>query len=198
DYLTLQENFGQLKGLTLAYVGDGNNVAHSLLLSGALLGVNVRIGCPEGFEPAAAVLAQARALAGGRCCLEVVADPMAAVTGAQAIYTDVWASMGQEQEQQDREKAFKGFCLNQELLNAAGTIDRLTADIIRDSKAMSTRFEAYAIDLELRGEGWSPMSYSTLRDIDLNTAQLAVHRSTLHTMLRMIDAHKAFAATLAA
>ena len=119
DYLTLQENFGQLKGLTLAYVGDGNNVAHSLLLSGALLGVNVRIGCPEGFEPAAAVLAQARALAGGRCCLEVVADPMAAVTGAQAIYTDVWASMGQEQEQQDREKAFKGFCLNQELLNAA-------------------------------------------------------------------------------
>jgi ornithine carbamoyltransferase len=119
DYLTLQENFGQLKGLTLAYVGDGNNVAHSLLLSGALLGVNVRIGCPVGFEPAAAVLAQARALAGGRCCLEVVADPRAAVTGAQAIYTDVWASMGQEQEQQDREKAFKGFCLNQELLNAA-------------------------------------------------------------------------------
>jgi len=119
DYLTLQENFGRLEGLTLAYVGDGNNVAHSLLLSGALLGVNVRIGCPVGFEPAAAVLAQARALAGGRCCLEVVADPMAAVTGAQAIYTDVWASMGQEQEQQDREKAFKGFCLNQELLNAA-------------------------------------------------------------------------------
>ena len=119
DYLTLQENFGQLKGLTLAYVGDGNNVAHSLLLSGALLGVNVRIGCPEGFEPAAAVLAQAKALAGHRCCLEVVADPRAAVTGAQAIYTDVWASMGQEQEQQDREKAFKGFCLNQELLNAA-------------------------------------------------------------------------------
>jgi len=119
DYLTLQENFGQLEGLTLAYVGDGNNVAHSLLLSGALLGVNVRIGCPVGFEPAAAVLAQARALAGERCCLEVVADPMEAVTGAQAIYTDVWASMGQEQEQQDREKAFKGFCLNQELLHAA-------------------------------------------------------------------------------
>jgi len=119
DYLTLQENFGRLEGLTLAYVGDGNNVAHSLLLSGALLGVNVRIGCPVGFEPAAAVLAQARALAGHRCCLEVVADPRAAVTGAQAIYTDVWASMGQEQEQQDREKAFRGFCLNQELLNAA-------------------------------------------------------------------------------
>jgi len=119
DYLTLQENFGRLEGLTLAYVGDGNNVAHSLLLSGALLGVNVRIACPVGFEPAAAVLAQARALAGHRCCLEVVADPRAAVTGAQAIYTDVWASMGQEQEQQDREKAFRGFCLNQELLNAA-------------------------------------------------------------------------------
>jgi ornithine carbamoyltransferase len=119
DYLTLQENFGRLEGLTLAYVGDGNNVAHSLLLSGALLGVNVRIGCPGGFEPAAAVLAQARALAGDRCCLEVVDDPRAAVSGAQAIYTDVWASMGQEQEQKDREKAFRGFCLNQELLNGA-------------------------------------------------------------------------------
>ena len=119
DYLTLQENFGQLEGLTLAYVGDGNNVAHSLLLSGALLGVNVRIGCPGGFEPDAAVLAQARALAGGRCRVEVLADPRAAVSGAQAIYTDVWASMGQEQEQSDREKAFEGFCLNQELLNAA-------------------------------------------------------------------------------
>ena len=88
--------------------------------------------------------------------------------------------------------------LHVEMLATATTIDNLTADIIRDSKAMSTRFEAYAIDLELRGEGWSPMGYSTLRDIDLNTAQLAVHRSTLHTMLRMIDAHKAFAATLAA
>ena len=85
-----------------------------------------------------------------------------------------------------------------ELLTAAGTIDRLTADIIRDSKNLSEKFARYAEDVELRGEGWSPMGYSSLRDLDLNIAQLAVHKSTLRTMLRMIDAHKAFAAILAA
>ena len=88
--------------------------------------------------------------------------------------------------------------LHIEMIATATTIDNLTADIIRDCETMSTRFEAYATDLALRGEGWSPMGYSSLRDIDLSTAQLAVHKSTLHTMLRMIDAHKAFAATLAA
>jgi len=88
--------------------------------------------------------------------------------------------------------------LHVEMITTATTIDNLTADIIRDSKTMSTRFEAYAIDLELRGEGLSPMGYSSLRDIDLNIAQLAVHKSTLHTMLRMIDAHKAFVKALTA
>jgi ornithine carbamoyltransferase len=119
DFLTLQENFGSLQGLTLAYVGDGNNVAHSLLLSGALLGVNVRIGCPAGFHPDAAVLKQARGLAQANCMLEVVEDPRAAVAGAQAVYTDVWASMGQEQEQAERLRAFSGFCVNAELMAAA-------------------------------------------------------------------------------
>jgi len=74
-----------------------------------------------------------------------------------------------------------------ELLTAAGTIDRLTADIIRDCETMSTRFEAYAIDLKLRGEGWSPMGYSSLRDIELNIAQLAVHKEYFRNLLRMID-----------
>jgi hypothetical protein len=74
-----------------------------------------------------------------------------------------------------------------ELLTAAGTIDRLTADIIRDCETMSTRFEAYAIDLKLRGEGWSPMGYSSLRDIDLNIAQLAVHKEYFHNLLRSIN-----------
>jgi ornithine carbamoyltransferase len=123
DYLTLQEAFGtdpdDLAGLTMAYVGDGNNVAHSLLLAGALLGVHVRIGCPEGFAPDQAVLEQARALADGRCRLEVVHEPVAAVRGAQAVYTDVWASMGQEDEQQQRLQAFEGWCLNEELLAEA-------------------------------------------------------------------------------
>jgi len=119
DYLTLQEAFGELDGLTLAYVGDGNNVAHSLMLCGALLGVNVRVGCPQGYEPDATVLEQSRQLAGTRCSIEVVHEPVAAVRGAHALYTDVWASMGQEDEKAAREAAFSGWCLNEELVAEA-------------------------------------------------------------------------------
>jgi ornithine carbamoyltransferase len=119
DFLTMQEAFGDLQGQTLAYVGDGNNVAHSLMLCGALLGVNVRIGCPDGFEPLPGVLDQARALAVAGAQIEVTSDPVAAVRGAQALYTDVWASMGQEQEQEEREQAFKGFCLDEALVAEA-------------------------------------------------------------------------------
>ena len=119
DFLTMQEAFGDLQGQTLAYVGDGNNVAHSLMLCGALLGVNVRIGCPDGFEPLPGVLDQARAIAVGGAQIEVISDPVAAVRHAQALYTDVWASMGQEQEQLERQQAFQGFCLNEELLAKA-------------------------------------------------------------------------------
>ena len=119
DYLTLQEAFSELDGLTLAYVGDGNNVAHSLMLCGALLGVNVRVGCPQGYEPDAAVLEQSRQLAGSRCSIEVVHEPVAAVRGAHALYTDVWASMGQEDEKAAREAAFSGWCLNDALVAEA-------------------------------------------------------------------------------
>ena len=120
DFLTLQEAFGEISGLTLAYVGDGNNVAHSLMLCGALLGVNVRIGCPVGFEPDGSVLEQSRILAaahGG--CVEVMHEPVAAVRGAHALYTDVWASMGQEEERAERQRAFAGWCLNEELVAEA-------------------------------------------------------------------------------
>ena len=119
DFLTMQEAFGDLQGQTLAYVGDGNNVAHSLMLCGALLGVNVRIGCPEGFEPLPGVVDQAHSLAVNGAQISVITDPVEAVRGAQALYTDVWASMGQEQEQAERERAFQGFCLNEELLAEA-------------------------------------------------------------------------------
>ncbi|MGB1195698.1 MAG: ornithine carbamoyltransferase [Synechococcus sp.] len=119
DFLTMQEAFGDLQGQTLAYVGDGNNVAHSLMLCGALLGVNVRIGCPQGFEPLPGVVDQARALSVGGAQISVITDPVEAVRGAQALYTDVWASMGQEQEQAEREQAFQGFCLNEDLLAEA-------------------------------------------------------------------------------
>jgi ornithine carbamoyltransferase len=119
DYLTLREAFGAVEGLTLAYVGDGNNVAHSLLLCGALLGVNVRVGTPAGFAPDPAVVAQAQHLAADRCRIEVVHEPLAAVRGAHALYTDVWASMGQEAEQREREQAFRGWCLDEALLSEA-------------------------------------------------------------------------------
>ena len=120
DVLTMQEAFGELAGLTLSYVGDGNNVAHSLMLCGALLGVNVRIGCPVGFEPDSAVLEQSRALAAASgATVEVLHEPVAAVRGAHALYTDVWASMGQEEEKAERERAFAGWCLNEELVAEA-------------------------------------------------------------------------------
>jgi ornithine carbamoyltransferase len=120
DYLTLQEAFGAVEGLTLSYVGDGNNVAHSLMLCGALLGVNVRIGCPVGFEPNAAVLEQSHRLAAARGSeVAVLHEPVAAVRGAHALYTDVWASMGQEEEKAARQRAFAGWCLNEELVAEA-------------------------------------------------------------------------------
>jgi len=120
DYLTVAEAFGELKGLTLAYVGDGNNVAHSLMLCGALLGVNVRVGCPAGFEPDAGVLEQSRALAAASgAAVEVLHEPVAAVHGAHALYTDVWASMGQEEEKAERERAFAGWCLDEALIAEA-------------------------------------------------------------------------------
>ena len=120
DYLTLQEAFGAVEGLTLSYVGDGNNVAHSLMLCGALLGVNVRIGCPVGFEPDSAVLEQSRTLAAASgATVAVLHEPVAAVRGAHALYTDVWASMGQEEEKAERQRAFAGWCLNEELVAEA-------------------------------------------------------------------------------
>uniref|UniRef100_UPI004048271E ornithine carbamoyltransferase n=1 Tax=Cyanobium sp. TaxID=2164130 RepID=UPI004048271E len=106
--------------LTLAYVGDGNNVAHSLMLTGALLGVNVRVGCPVGFEPSSEVLQQSQAIASQNGCrVDVVHEPLAAARGAHALYTDVWASMGQEEEQAARERAFSGWCLDEALVAEA-------------------------------------------------------------------------------
>jgi ornithine carbamoyltransferase len=123
DALTIQERFGHgptdLHGLTLAYVGDGNNMAHSLMLVGALLGMDVRIGCPDGFAPSPAVVAQARAIAGERAAITVLQEPLATVRGAHVLYTDVWASMGQEEEQAQREQAFSGWCLDEDLLAEA-------------------------------------------------------------------------------
>ena len=110
DYLTMQEVFGSLQGHTLAYIGDGNNVANSLMLCGALLGVNVRICTPKGFEPSSSVVERAKSISMNGTTLEISNDPFEIVKGASAIYTDVWASMGQELEQLERRKIFSRFC----------------------------------------------------------------------------------------
>lgn len=116
DLLTLRECFGEVRGTTVTYVGDGNNVAHSLMLCCALLGVNVRVATPPGFEPHLQVVEQARQLAGDRAKVELLNDPIAAVKGVQAIYTDVWASMGQEAEARDRIPVFQPYQVNDDLI----------------------------------------------------------------------------------
>jgi ornithine carbamoyltransferase len=121
DVFTLQEKFGDLRGLKLAFVGDGNNVAHSLMLSSLRLGMNFSIATPAGYEPDSEIVAQAEALAAvAGAQLEITNDPAAAAEDAQAIYTDVWTSMGHEQENERRVVDFAPFQVNQALLEKAG------------------------------------------------------------------------------
>jgi len=120
DMLTLQEHFGDLRNVHLAYVGDGNNMAHSLMLAAASLGATISVATPKGYEPNADITGAARALAaisGG--VVEVVHDPVEAVAGADAVYTDVWASMGQESETAERRKIFAPYQVNQNLFSYA-------------------------------------------------------------------------------
>jgi ornithine carbamoyltransferase len=120
DFLTLREKFGDLTHVHLAYVGDGNNVAHSLMLGAALFGSHIVVGTPKGFEPKAEVLALAQEIAAGTgATIKVVNDPVEAVKGADAIYTDVWASMGQESEIAERARIFAGFKVTQDMLSNA-------------------------------------------------------------------------------
>ncbi|WNS42681.1 ornithine carbamoyltransferase [Paenibacillus sp. MMS20-IR301] len=120
DYQTVYEHKGKLKGLKLAYIGDGNNMAHSLLIGGAKLGVHVSIAGPEGYGPDAAVVAEAREIAKGTgSVITVTRSPQEAVQDADVIYTDVWASMGFEAEQLAREAAFKDYQVNEELVALA-------------------------------------------------------------------------------
>lgn len=120
DYFTLQERFGDLRKISLAYVGDGNNVAHSLLLTCALLGSTIHMATPQGYEPAAQVLADAREIAGETGArIELGYDPEAAVRGADAIYTDTWTSMGQERQVNERMAAFVPYQVNEDLMHAA-------------------------------------------------------------------------------
>jgi len=120
DVMTLQEEFGELKGLRVAFIGDGNNVCNSLIQAAGYLGFTMAISTPEGYEPNAAVVEAARAncrVNGG--AIELGHDVRAAARGADAVYTDVWASMGQEKEREERARVFAGYCVTPELMALA-------------------------------------------------------------------------------
>jgi len=119
DLMTVQECFGSLAGKTLTYLGDGNNMAHSLLLGGALTGLNVRIAAPKGYEPLPEIVEQARKIAGDRSEIVVTQDAIAAAENAHVVYTDVWASMGQEKEADSRIPIFQPYQVNSQLLEYA-------------------------------------------------------------------------------
>jgi len=120
DIFTIREHKGKLGGIKLVYVGDGNNVANSLLIAGAKMGMNVVVCCPPGYEPDKGVLKKAIStaeLTGAE--IQVLNDPASALSGADVVYTDVWASMGQESEAQKRAEVFKPYQLNGELIKKA-------------------------------------------------------------------------------
>jgi ornithine carbamoyltransferase len=124
DLLTIMEHRGfshprQLTGFTLAYLGDGNNVAQSWMLAGALLGMNFRIASPPGYHPEEDYVSLSKAHASKGATLTMNSDPKAAATGADALYTDVWTSMGQESESMKRRRIFSAYQLNRTILNAA-------------------------------------------------------------------------------
>src|SRR6516165_10887588 len=120
DFFTLEETLGRLRGLKLAYVGDGNNVCHSLMVTGAKLGVSIHVATPPGFEPQAEIGERARTIArhtGAR--IRIGHDPYDAVDGANAVYTDVWASMGKEHEADGRTQVFAPYQVTETLMRAA-------------------------------------------------------------------------------
>ena len=119
DMMTLQERLGSLAGRTLTYVGDGNNVAASLAHAGSMLGLHLRFASPPGFELPAHVIEACARVARHGSTLTVTHDPFTAVSGADAVYTDVWASMGQEQEAAARARIFQPFQVNHALMEAA-------------------------------------------------------------------------------
>lgn len=121
DIFTIYEKKGHLEGIKLAYVGDGNNVAHSLMFAGAKTGMQVVVATPPGYEPKAEIVELAREDAKKTgASIELMTDPYAAVRGADVVYTDVWASMGQEAEHDRRVKDLAGYQVNTRLMEAAG------------------------------------------------------------------------------
>jgi len=116
DFLTIREEFHDFKDVVLTFIGDGNNVANSLILCGALLGVEVRIACPKGYEPNSLVIKKAYEIYKNKDLLKITNDPITAVQGANVLYTDVWASMGEENQKEQKDKDFFGFTIDDNLI----------------------------------------------------------------------------------
>ena len=119
DFMTIKENFIDFDNVVLTFIGDGNNVANSLILCGALLGVEVRVACPKGYEPNSSVINKAKLIYKNKNLLKITNDLSSAVLGANVLYTDVWSSMGEENLKENKDKDFDGFTIDRNLVNKA-------------------------------------------------------------------------------
>jgi ornithine carbamoyltransferase len=170
DFFTLEEKFGNLKGLKLAYVGDGNNVCHSLMYLAARLGVNLRIATPENYAPDADVTADSKRVAKEtKAKIELFTDPREAVEDVQAVYTDSWTSMGFEAEEKVRKEVFKPYQVNRKLMALAG----------RDSVFMHClpAHRGYEVTNEILDGSRSVV-------LDQSENRMYVQKAILHTLYR--------------
>ena len=119
DFLTIKEEFGDFKNVVLTFIGDGNNVANSLILSGAMLGAEIRIACPRGCEPDPFIIKQSKEIYGDKNLLKITNNPLMAAKGANVLYTDVWSSMGEESQKEEKDKNFAGFTIDNNLVQEA-------------------------------------------------------------------------------
>ena len=119
DFMTIKEEFHDFKDVVLTFIGDGNNVANSLILCGALLGVEVRIACPKGYEPNSLLIDKAYEIYNNKNLLKITNNPVAAAQGANVLYTDVWSSMGEENQKEEKDKDFLGYTIDKALVRNA-------------------------------------------------------------------------------
>ena len=119
DFLTIKEEFFDFKNAVITFIGDGNNVANSLILCGALLGIEVRIACPKGYEPNPIVIKKGLEIYKDKNLLKISNDPYKAVLGSNVLYTDVWSSMGEEEQKEEKDKFFNGFTIDNDLVSRA-------------------------------------------------------------------------------
>lgn len=146
DLLTIREHKGKLEGLTMCYIGDGNNMANSLIVGGLKTGMNVQIACPEGYRPDPMVMDFAAQYPDK---FSITDDPMAAAKDADVVITDCWTSMGQEEEKKIREKAFAGYQVNKELMDVAKA-DAMVLHCLpayREQEITTEVFEAHANEI---------------------------------------------------